>query len=841
MHRVRDHGGLLFIDLRDHYGLTQVVADPDSPAFKAAETVRSEWVIRVDGKVRERPEGTLNPDLPTGEVEVFAGEIEVLSAAKELPMPVFGEPDYPEDLRLQYRFLDLRRETLHKNIMLRIAIIASIRRRMREAGFFEFQTPILTASSPEGARDFLVPSRMHPGKFYALPQAPQQFKQLIMIAGFDRYFQIAPCFRDEDPRADRSPGEFYQLDVEMSFVEQEDVFAGDRAGHARRVRGVRRRQAGDGDSSRASPTTRRSRKYGTDKPDLRNPIEMQDVTEHFRGSGFKVFAGMIEKDPKARVWAIPRRAAAPRLLRPHERLGAGARASRASATSSGARARRERRRPDRARTSGLERAGAIRRSSSALKDGRRRVLRRRQPGQVLQVRRRGAHQDRPRAEADRRGPVRVLLDRRLPDVRVERGGEEDRLLPQPVLHAAGRARRRWRRPRATRTCSRSRPTSTTSSATASSWLGRHPQPPAGDHGQGLRASPATDQSVLEANVRRHAERALQYGAPPHGGMAAGIDRIVMLLAGAKNLREVIMFPMNQQAQDLLMGAPSRGDAEAAARAAHPRRGAGEEGVSGLTRALDRVLGSLVRRIARHAQELAWRDPGGALRLELQRRATAAAADFVTARMPDALYCASKLDHLTFAFKQAPPGLALEFGVFKGTTINHLRELGARAALSRLRQLYGVAGGLGGLPLLRRQLRSRRQEAQGCRQRDADRGLVRQDAAGVLGPRGRPDRLPARRLRHLFLDQDGARSLRPRLAPGAVVVFDEFFNYKGYELHEYKAFFEFVERFDVAYRFIGYAGQQVSLVVEAVRGNAECSSRTLATTNPSPEVQNILRR
>ncbi len=225
VHRVRDHGGLLFIDLRDHYGLTQVVADPDSPAFKVAETVRSEWVIRVDGKVRARPEGTVNAELPTGEIELFASEIEVLSAAKELPVPVFGEPDYPEDLRLQYRFLDLRRESLHNNIMLRNEIIGSIRRRMRDEGFFEFQTPILTASSPEGARDFLVPSRMHPGKFYALPQAPQQFKQLIMIAGFDRYFQIAPCFRDEDARADRSPGEFYQLDVEMSFVEQDDVFA----------------------------------------------------------------------------------------------------------------------------------------------------------------------------------------------------------------------------------------------------------------------------------------------------------------------------------------------------------------------------------------------------------------------------------------------------------------------------------------------------------------------------------------------------------------------------------------------------------------------------------------
>ena len=224
-HRIRDHGGVLFIDLRDHYGLTQVVADPDSPAFKTAETLRSEWVVRVDGKVRRRPAGTENPDMPTGAVEVYIREIEVLGPAAELPMPVFGEQDYPEDIRLKYRFLDLRREKLHNNIIMRGKVIDSIRRRMKESGFFEFQTPILTASSPEGARDYLVPSRLHPGKFYALPQAPQQFKQLIMIAGFDRYFQIAPCFRDEDARADRSPGEFYQLDLEMSFVTQEDVFA----------------------------------------------------------------------------------------------------------------------------------------------------------------------------------------------------------------------------------------------------------------------------------------------------------------------------------------------------------------------------------------------------------------------------------------------------------------------------------------------------------------------------------------------------------------------------------------------------------------------------------------
>ncbi len=310
VHRVRDHGGLLFIDLRDHYGITQVVADPDSPAFKTAETVRSEWVIRVDGQVRARPEGTVNAELPTGEVELFATEIEVLSAAKELPVPVFGEPDYPEDLRLQYRFLDLRRETLHKNIMQRLAITASIRKRMTEAGFFEFSTPILTASSPEGARDFLVPSRIHAGKFYALPQAPQIYKQLLMVSGFDRYFQIAPCFRDEDPRADRLPGEFYQLDVEMSFVEQDDIFAAMEPV----ITGIFEEFSGvHADGSKKSVTEKWPRipydeaiaKYGTDKPDLRNPIEMQDVTEHFRGSGFKIFAGMIDKDPKVRVWAIP--------------------------------------------------------------------------------------------------------------------------------------------------------------------------------------------------------------------------------------------------------------------------------------------------------------------------------------------------------------------------------------------------------------------------------------------------------------------------------------------------------------------------------------------------------
>src|SRR6201984_2391743 len=301
-HRIRDHGGVLFIDLRDHYGITQVVADPDSPAFKIAETLRSEWVVRVDGKVRRRPGGTENPELPTGAVEVYIREVEVLGPAGELPMPVFGEQEYPEEIRLKYRFLDLRRDRLHRNIIKRGQIIDSLRRRMQEQGFFEFQTPILTASSPEGARDFLVPSRLHPGEFYALPQSPQQFKQLLMVAGFDRYFQIAPCFRDEAGRADRSPGEHYQLDVEMSFVTQEDVFAAlgpvvhgvfEEFGAGRPVTALPFPQIAYADAMQ---------RYGSDKPDLRNPIVMSDVTATFRGSAFRVFAGLIDADPEIRVW-----------------------------------------------------------------------------------------------------------------------------------------------------------------------------------------------------------------------------------------------------------------------------------------------------------------------------------------------------------------------------------------------------------------------------------------------------------------------------------------------------------------------------------------------------------
>ncbi|MCI0599414.1 MAG: aspartate--tRNA ligase, partial [Beijerinckiaceae bacterium] len=312
-HRIRDHGGVLFIDLRDHHGITQCVADPDSPAFVQAVKLRSEWVVRVDGAVRRRPAGTENPEMPTGLVEVYVTGIEVLGPASELPLPVFGDQNYPEEIRLRYRFLDLRREKLHHNIMLRGKIIDSLRARMKAQGFFEFQTPVLTASSPEGARDFLVPSRLHPGKFYALPQAPQQFKQLIMVAGFDRYFQIAPCFRDEDARADRSPGEFYQLDVEMSFVTQDDVFAA--------VEPVLRGVFEEFGTRR--PVTQRfplipyaeaMLKYGSDKPDLRNPLIIADVTQEFSRDdvSFKAFKHVIKASGVVRAIPAPGAASQPR-------------------------------------------------------------------------------------------------------------------------------------------------------------------------------------------------------------------------------------------------------------------------------------------------------------------------------------------------------------------------------------------------------------------------------------------------------------------------------------------------------------------------------------------------
>jgi aspartyl-tRNA synthetase len=553
VHRVRDHGGLLFIDLRDHYGLTQVVADPDSPAFKVAETVRAEWVIKVDGKARPRPEGTENPDLPTGAIEIFAEAIEVLSAAAELPVPVFGDQEYPEETRLKYRFLDLRREKLHRNVMTRAAVIGSLRRRMIEGGFFEFQTPILTASSPEGARDFLVPSRLHPGKFYALPQAPQQFKQLIMIAGFDRYFQIAPCFRDEDPRADRSPGEFYQLDIEMSFVEQEDVF--DAVEPV--MRGVFEEFANGKRVTETFPRITYAdaiRKFGSDKPDLRNPIEMANVTEHFRDSGFKVFAGQIAADPKVEVWAIPgptggNRAFCDRMngwaQTEEGQPGLGYIFFRDDGEGAG----------PIAKNIGPERTEAIR-ERLKLEDGDAVFF-------VCGV---------PARFAAFAGAARQKVGRELGlvdenqfafcwivDFPMYEWNDEDKRLD----------------------------------------FSHNPfSMPNYDHERFLTLDPGDRETILAIKaiqydivcngvelssgaIRNHKPeimrkafaiagygdnileekfggmlRALQYGAPPHGGIAPGIDRIVMLICGEENLREVTLFPMNQRAEDLLMGAPS---------------------------------------------------------------------------------------------------------------------------------------------------------------------------------------------------------------------------------------------------------------------------------------------
>jgi aspartyl-tRNA synthetase len=544
-HRIRDHGGVLFIDLRDHYGLTQCVADPDSPAFKDAEKLRSEWVVRIDGKVRRRPEGTDNPELPTGAVELYISAIEVLGPAGELPLPVFGEQEYPEDIRLKYRFLDLRREKLHQNIMTRGAIVDSMRKRMKEQGFFEFQTPILTASSPEGARDFLVPSRIHPGKFYALPQAPQQYKQLLMMSGFDRYFQIAPCFRDEDPRADRLPGEFYQLDLEMSFVEQEDVFASVEPV----ITGVFEEFA------KGKPVTQKwpripfaeaLRKYGSDKPDLRNPILMQDVSEHFRGSGFKVFARMLE-DPKNQVWAIPG-------------------------------------------TGGGSRAFCDRMNSWAQGEG--------QPGLGYIMWREGGEGAGPLA--NNIGPKRTAA------IRAALGIKEG----DAAFFVAGDPAKFWKFAGLARTKLGEELNLIDKDRFELAWIVDFPMYEYNEEDKkvdfshnpfsmpqgGLDALNGQDPLTIKAfqydiacngyeiasgGIRNHRPeamvkafeiagygekdvverfggmyRAFQYGAPPHGGMAAGVDRIVMLLCGTTNLREISLFPMNQRAEDLLMGAPS---------------------------------------------------------------------------------------------------------------------------------------------------------------------------------------------------------------------------------------------------------------------------------------------
>lgn len=545
VHRLRDHGGLLFIDLRDHYGITQCVITPDEDSFKKAQHIRSEWVIRVKGLVVTRTDDTVNRDLETGLVELKVSDIDILSEAEEIPLPVFGEPDFPEEMRLRYRFLDLRRKTLHRNIMRRSQIIASIRRRMVDLGFTEFQTPILTASSPEGARDFLVPSHRHPGKFYALPQAPQQFKQLIMMAGFDRYFQIAPCFRDEDARSDRSPGEFYQLDIEMSFVTQDDVFQSVEP----LLRGIFE-EFGGGKSITKNipriPYDEALNKYGTDKPDLRNPIIMQDVTGHFRGSEFKIFAGMIDKDEMVRIWAIPAK-------------------------------------------SGGSRAFCDRMNSWAIEQG--------QPGLGYIICRNG----------EGSGPIANNIGKERTEAIFQQLGLSD---GDAVFFVAGKHKDFIDFAGAARQYIGKELGLIKTDCFEFCWIVDFPMyewdevnkkfdfshNPFSMPQGGLEA--LIEKNPLEIKgyqydivcngvelssgaIRNHKLeimykafeiagygpeiveakfggmlRALKYGAPPHGGIAPGIDRIVMLLCGTENIREVIMFPMNQNAEDLLMGAPS---------------------------------------------------------------------------------------------------------------------------------------------------------------------------------------------------------------------------------------------------------------------------------------------
>ncbi|WP_299152150.1 aspartate--tRNA ligase [uncultured Tateyamaria sp.] len=549
VHRVRDHGGVLFIDLRDHYGITQVLCDPDSPVFAEVEKVRSEWCIRIDGTVKARDASLVNAKIPTGEIEVFVRDLEVLGTSAELPLMVFGDQEYPEETRLSYRYLDLRREKMQDNMKMRSDVVASIRKRMWDRDFREYQTPIITASSPEGARDFLVPSRLHPGKFYALPQAPQQFKQLLMVSGFDKYFQIAPCFRDEDPRADRSPTDFYQLDLEMSFVTQQDVFDT----IAPVLAGVFE-EFGGGKNVDAPETWEQisyrdaALWYGSDKPDLRNPIKMQVVSDHFAGSGFAIFAKLLEQDG-TEIRAIPAPGGGSRKF--CDRMNAYA--QKEGLPGMGYIFWRD-------QGEGMEAAGPLAKNIGP-----------------------------ERTEA-----IRQQLGLGVGDAAFFLGGK-----PKTFEAIAGRARN----------VIGEELKLVDENRFAFAWIVDFPiyeqdaetgkidfehnpfSMPQGGM-EALQGDPldvlgfqydlaCNGYELVSGAIRNHRPEimfkafeiagydesevrkrfggmvnAFQYGAPPHGGCAAGIDRIVMLLAGEQNIREVILFPMNQRAEDLMMDAPS---------------------------------------------------------------------------------------------------------------------------------------------------------------------------------------------------------------------------------------------------------------------------------------------
>jgi aspartyl-tRNA synthetase len=546
VHRKRDHGQLVFVDLRDTTGVTQCVVNAASPAFAAASALRLESVVTLTGTVVARGAEAVNPRLPTGEVELAVDELVVQSAAETLPLQINADTEFPEDTRLRYRFLDLRRETPHRNILLRSRVIASIRRRMIAAGFTEFQTPILTSSSPEGARDYLVPSRVHPGHFYALPQAPQQFKQLLMVAGFDRYFQIAPCFRDEDGRADRSPGEFYQLDFEMSFVTQEDVWAAIEP----IMHGVFEEFRPDA-AITPPPFPRIAydeamAKYGSDKPDLRNPLAIADVTEVFRGSGFAVFASAIERGAVVRGLRAPGAASQPRSF--FDRLNQWA------------------------RDQGAPGLGYVVLAEGAARGPIARFL---EPDRLARLRALTGAGDGDAVFFV--GDARAAADTLAGRVRIKLGDELD-LLEKNAFRFC------W---------ITDFPMYERNADTGAIEFSHNPfSMPQG----GLEALEGQDPLTIKAYqydivcngvelssgaIRNHRPdimykafaiagyrredvearfggmlNAFRYGAPPHGGSAPGIDRIVMLLAGESNIREVIAFPMNQQAQDLMMGAPT---------------------------------------------------------------------------------------------------------------------------------------------------------------------------------------------------------------------------------------------------------------------------------------------